>query len=223
VGSRDHSVKCETCGEQRGGLNNYKCHCEVLLQDDLRWQEANRRPMNRSYPHVTGVYGNQGKTPGALAIHAVLGPNENCPEGGRILVGAPGTSPTIPGYAPNLGNFSCDPDAAEARAATLTRAATEVRATLGLPPRAPADGVKLTDVQKTAIAESVITCYHNGTPCLRFCPLETNVFRFGLSINLRIECADGAFQIEEAKSAVVEYLVDGLESLLGSLAEQRKG
>lgn len=83
--------------------------------------------------------------------------------------------------------------------------------------------MKLTDAQKTAIAESMIVCYHNGTPYLRFCPLETCVFRFGLSINLRIEYIDGAFQIEEAKSAVVEYLVDGLESLLGSLAEQRKG
>lgn len=220
---KDHAVKCETCGEQRGGLNNYKCHCDVLLQDDLRWQGANRRPMNRSYPHVTGVYGNQGKTPGALAIHTVLDPNENCPEGGRIIVGSPGTSPTIPGDAPDLGGFSCDPDAAEALAATLTRAATEVRTALGQPPRTPTDGEKLTDVQRTAIAESVIVCYHNGTPYLRFCPLETSVFRFGLSINLRIEYIDGAFQIEEAKSAVVEYLVDGLESLLGSPAEQRKG
>jgi hypothetical protein len=94
---------------------------------------------------------------------------------------------------------------------------------LGLPPHTPADGEKLADEQKTAIAEAVIVCYHNGTPYLRFCPLETDVFRFGLSINLRIEYVDGAFQIEEAKSAVVEYLVDGLESLLGSLAEQRKG
>jgi hypothetical protein len=116
------------------------------------------------------------------------------------------------------------PDAAEERATPLTRAAaTEVRATLGQPPRARADREKLTDAQKAAIAESLIVCYHNGTPYLRFCPLETCVFRFGLSINLRIEYVDGAFQIEEAKSAVVEYLIEGLESLLGSLAEQRKG
>lgn len=89
---------------------------------------------------------------------------------------------------------------------------------------------QLTDAQKTAIAESVIVCWHNSAPYLRFCPLEasravamsavgrwlldTPVFRFGLSLNLRIEHVDGIFQIDEAKSAVVEYLVDGLESLL---------
>jgi hypothetical protein len=79
--------------------------------------------------------------------------------------------------------------------------------------------MKLTDEQKAAIAESVIVCYHNGAPYLRFCPLETCVFRFGLSINLHIGYADGAFQIADAKSAVVEYLVDSLESLL-SLGEK---
>jgi hypothetical protein len=29
MGSRDHSVTCETCGLQRGGLNDYKCHCDI--------------------------------------------------------------------------------------------------------------------------------------------------------------------------------------------------
>jgi hypothetical protein len=80
-------------------------------------------------------------------------------------------------------------------------------------------GEKRVDAQKAAIAKAVIVCYRNGTPYLRFCPLETSDFRFGLSINLHIEYVDGAFQIEEAKSAVVEYLVDGLESLL---VEQQK-
>lgn len=83
--------------------------------------------------------------------------------------------------------------------------------------------MKLTDEQKVAIAESVIICHHLGRPYLRFCPLETSVFRFGLSINLHIDYTDGAFQIEDAKSAVVEYLVDGLESLLGDLVEQQQG
>lgn len=27
MGSRDHSITCETCGAQRGGLNDYKCLC----------------------------------------------------------------------------------------------------------------------------------------------------------------------------------------------------
>lgn len=28
MGSRDHSITCETCGMQRGGLNDYKCRCD---------------------------------------------------------------------------------------------------------------------------------------------------------------------------------------------------
>ena len=28
MGSRDHSITCKTCGLQRGGLNDYKCHCD---------------------------------------------------------------------------------------------------------------------------------------------------------------------------------------------------
>lgn len=28
MGGRDHSITCVTCGLQRGGLNNYKCHCD---------------------------------------------------------------------------------------------------------------------------------------------------------------------------------------------------
>lgn len=29
MGDRDHSITCEVCGLQRGGLNNYKCHCDA--------------------------------------------------------------------------------------------------------------------------------------------------------------------------------------------------
>ena len=28
MGERDHSIKCETCGLQRGGLNDLKCRCD---------------------------------------------------------------------------------------------------------------------------------------------------------------------------------------------------
>lgn len=28
MGSRDHSTTCETCGAQRGGLNDYRCVCD---------------------------------------------------------------------------------------------------------------------------------------------------------------------------------------------------
>ncbi len=28
MGGRDHSVTCEVCGLQRGGLNDYKCDCD---------------------------------------------------------------------------------------------------------------------------------------------------------------------------------------------------
>ena len=39
MGDHDHSIKCEVCGLQRGGLNNYKCHCDVALLDDVSWQQ----------------------------------------------------------------------------------------------------------------------------------------------------------------------------------------
>ena len=29
MGERDHSIKCETCGVQRGGLNDLKCFCDT--------------------------------------------------------------------------------------------------------------------------------------------------------------------------------------------------
>jgi hypothetical protein len=45
------------------------------------------RPLRKTkaYPHVTGLYGNEGENPGALAIHAVLDPSPNYPEVGRIM------------------------------------------------------------------------------------------------------------------------------------------
>ena len=32
MGSRDHSVTCETCGLQRGGFNDYKCRCDTAMK-----------------------------------------------------------------------------------------------------------------------------------------------------------------------------------------------
>jgi hypothetical protein len=35
MSGRDHSITCETCGMQRGGLNDYKCHCDDLSLSPL--------------------------------------------------------------------------------------------------------------------------------------------------------------------------------------------
>lgn len=88
----------------------------------------------KRYPHVTGVYGDSGENPGALAIHAVLDPSPNYPEVGRIIVGSPGTTPTIPGYIPSLGGFNGGPAAIERLAATLLEAARDARTAIGMMP-----------------------------------------------------------------------------------------
>lgn len=93
-----------------------------------------RLTRTKCYPHVTGVYGDQGENPGALAVHAVLHPDANYPEEGRIIVRSPTITPTISGYIPNLGGFSCGPAAAEVLATTLSSAAAEVRAAMRQPP-----------------------------------------------------------------------------------------
>lgn len=85
----------------------------------------------KCYPHVTGLYGDQGENPSALAIHAVLDPSPNYPENGRIIVGSPATTPTIPGHIPNLGGFNGGPAAIERLASTLLEAARDVRAAIG--------------------------------------------------------------------------------------------
>jgi hypothetical protein len=33
MGSRDHSIECETCGLQRGGLNDLKCDCDQTPEE----------------------------------------------------------------------------------------------------------------------------------------------------------------------------------------------
>lgn len=109
----------------------------------------------KTYPHVTGLYGDNGENPGALAVHAVLDPSPNYPEAGRIIVGSPATTPTIQGYMPNLGGFNGAPDAIERLAATLTEAVRDVReAMTGAPAGAAATKkLDLDDIERKARAE----------------------------------------------------------------------
>lgn len=100
----------------------------------------------KCYPHVTGIYGDQGENPSALAIHAVLDPSPNYPENGRIIVGSPATTPTIPGYIPNLGGFNGGPAAIERLASTLLEAARDVRAAMEPAPAPGAPAMRLVDL-----------------------------------------------------------------------------
>lgn len=84
----------------------------------------------KCYPHVLGVCGDSGENPGALAVHAVLDPSQNWPEQGRIIVGSPASTPSIPGYIPDLGGFCGSVEAIERLAATLLEAARDVRGAL---------------------------------------------------------------------------------------------
>ena len=102
----------------------------------------------KCYPHVTGLYGDQGENPSALSVHAVLDPSPNYPESGRIIVGSPATTPTIPGYIPNLGGFNGGPAAIERLAATLLEAARDVRAAMaGNQEQQPVTKLDLADLE----------------------------------------------------------------------------
>lgn len=105
----------------------------------------------KRYPHVTGLYGDSGENPGALAIHAVLDPSPNYPESGRIIVGSPATTPTLPGYIPNLGGFNGGPAAIERLAWTLLEATRDARAAMGEQP-AVAPTLDLDDLERKARA-----------------------------------------------------------------------
>ena len=54
MGSRDRSITCETCGLQRGGLNNYKCRCDEALEDI---EAAFGCGMQRSLVDLTAPHG----------------------------------------------------------------------------------------------------------------------------------------------------------------------
>jgi hypothetical protein len=62
VSGRDHSITCDTCGFQRGGLNDYKCDCDVVdeYQRDCaacecRW--CHRELIEHKYGHSTKIFG----------------------------------------------------------------------------------------------------------------------------------------------------------------------
>lgn len=110
----------------------------------------------KRYPHVTGVYGDNGENPSALAITAVLDPSDNYPEAGRIIVGSPTATPGIEGYIPNLGGFNGGPDAIERLAATLNQAARDVRAVIDAGQDTVAPPVKLDLDKLEAIATAAI-------------------------------------------------------------------
>lgn len=77
--------------------------------------------------HIRGFYGDGGENEGVLSVNAVLDASPFYPESGLISVGSPQQSPLIEGYIPNLGMFSCGPDAAERLIATLQEAVRAVR------------------------------------------------------------------------------------------------
>lgn len=81
----------------------------------------------RLHMHLSGFHGDGGENEGVLSISAVLDGGPNWPECGLIIVGSPQKSPLIDGYIPNLGAFSCSPDAADRLIAGLQAAVAAVR------------------------------------------------------------------------------------------------
>lgn len=45
MGSRDHSITCEKCGAQRGGLNDYKCRCDEAPRCPTKRYAKKREPI----------------------------------------------------------------------------------------------------------------------------------------------------------------------------------
>lgn len=88
-------------------------------------------PPTISYPHVTGVFGDQGENEGVLAVMAILDPSPHYPDNGRIIVGSPTETPSIGGYIPDLGGFSMGLAGAERLIAVLQRAVTDIRTATG--------------------------------------------------------------------------------------------
>lgn len=84
----------------------------------------------RTHIHLRGYHGDRGENEGVLSLSAVLDASRYYPECGRIMVGSPQSSPLIEGYIPELGPFSCGPDAADRLADELHAAAAAVRAAM---------------------------------------------------------------------------------------------
>lgn len=70
--------------------------------------------------HLSGFYGDEGESPGVLAISSV-------PSLELVIVSSPQLSPLIEGYLPNLGGWACSPEAAEMLAEELLAAAKRAR------------------------------------------------------------------------------------------------
>ena len=89
---------------------------------------------SKLYPHITGVLGNEGETPGVLAVHAVLDPSPHCPDEARIIIGSPKASDRMAGPLPDLGGCGMSIAAAQRLIATLQCAIRDIQAvTQGAP------------------------------------------------------------------------------------------
>ena len=81
----------------------------------------------RTLVHLLGYHGDGGGNESVLSVTVDLSPGENFPECGRIFVGTPQKSPLLEGYFPDLGSWSCSPDAADRLADELRAAAALAR------------------------------------------------------------------------------------------------
>lgn len=84
----------------------------------------------RTLVHLLGYHGDGGENESVLSVSTDLSPGANFPESGRIFVGTPQKSPLLEGYFPDLGSWSCSPDAADRLAAELKAAAAAARAAM---------------------------------------------------------------------------------------------
>lgn len=80
--------------------------------------------------HLRGFYGDGGENEGVLAIATRLEESPMYPVSGRIIVGSPTKSPVLKGYIPDLGGFSCSPDAADLLGDELKASAAAARAAM---------------------------------------------------------------------------------------------
>jgi hypothetical protein len=87
----------------------------------------------RTLVHLRGYHGDGGENESVLSIAVDLSPGSAFPESGRIFVGSPQQSPLLDGYVPDLGSFSCTPDAADRLADELKAAASAARAAMAPP------------------------------------------------------------------------------------------
>jgi hypothetical protein len=88
MGERDHSIKCEKCGLQRGGLNDLKCDCD---DEGCSWKFAQptwygtqaqadsaralidaliypRRDFEHAWEAATVAWGREGEAPARIAL-----------------------------------------------------------------------------------------------------------------------------------------------------------